>query len=591
MLGDYSAEPSALFAQLMKLASKLLEIAQNSQCENAAEARRVLNEASEGQTSMIRALYDAQLVDENQFSQGLAEWLKLPVWDQFIESLSAEVRERVPAKIALKHHLLPAAFDEEQQVLDLITYDPFDLVSRQVISSHLDCRIRWHLATRVLVLEGLRQGYGVGAETFDLLLEGRDPEDLSQEMEQETTSLDLDDDEASVIKFVNQIFREALELRATDIHVEPLEDDLRIRYRIDGVLHEVPVPDKIKLLQSSVIARLKIMAHLDIAERRLPQDGRIPLELAGQSIDVRVAVIPSVNGESVSLRLLGREQFNLDKLDLEKEALEDIKELLDTPNGIVLVTGPTGSGKSTTLYSLLSVLNTEERRIVTIEDPVEYKLPGVVQIAVKPEIDLTFARGLRSILRGDPNVIMIGEMRDFETAEIAIRGALTGHLVFSTLHTNDSVGGITRLLDMGVEPFLVASSVRAFLAQRLVRTLCQDCKKPGHYPESYLKSIGFPMHEAGKIHTAVGCPKCRGSGYAGRAAIYEVCMINERMAELISDRANPTLLKKAAQEEGLIPLRRYGFRKIIQGRTTLEEVLRVTAVDQKEDEPQEVAIA
>ncbi len=568
----------------MKLATKLLEIAQNSQCEDPAEARRILTEASESQSSLVRALYDGQMVDENAFAKNLGEWLQLPTWETFIEALPAELRETVPARIALRHHLLPASFDEETGVLNLVTYDPFDLVARQVVSSQVDARIKWWLATRVLVLEGLRQGYGVGAETFDILLEGRDPDELEQDMQQETTSLDLDDDEASVIKFVNQIFREALELRATDIHIEPLEDDLRIRYRIDGVLHEVPVPDKIKLLQSSVIARLKIMAHLDIAERRLPQDGRIPLELAGQSIDVRVAVIPSVNGESVSLRLLGREQFNLEKLDLEPEAAAHIKDLLDTPNGIVLVTGPTGSGKSTTLYSLLSVLNTEERRIVTIEDPVEYKLPGVVQIAVRPEIDLTFARGLRSILRGDPNIIMIGEMRDFETAEIAIRGALTGHLVFSTLHTNDSVGGITRLLDMGVEPFLVASSVRAFLAQRLVRTLCQDCAAPGTYPESYLRSIGFPMDQVDKIRTPVGCPRCRGTGYTGRKAIYEICMIDDRMSELISDRSNPSQLKKAALEQGMIPLRRYGFRKVIQGVTTLEEVLRVTTVDQKDED-------
>lgn len=570
-------------APQMNLANHLFELAKVSRCENEQETRAALDSAVAVQGSLIRALYDSQLVDENQFVEHLSQWLGLPVWTEWVEALSAELRELVPARLALRHHLLPGKVDDSGR-LHLVTYDPFDLVGRQVVAQTIRQPVVWSLATRVMVLEGLRQGYGVGAETFDLLLEGRDPDDMVSEVEQETTSLDVDDDEASVIKFVNQIFREALELRATDIHLEPLEDDLRIRYRIDGVLHEVPVPDKIKLLQSSVIARLKIMAHLDIAERRLPQDGRINLELQGSPIDVRVAVIPSVTGESVSLRLLGREHFTLEKLGLEKEMRGHIDELLGMPNGIILVTGPTGSGKSTTLYSLLSMLNTKERRIVTIEDPVEYKLPGVVQIAVKAEIELTFARGLRAILRGDPNVIMIGEMRDYETSEIAIRGALTGHLVFSTLHTNDSVGGITRLIDMGVEPFLVASAVRAFVAQRLVRTLCNECKAPGHYPDAYLRSIGFPVHESSKIRTAVGCAKCRNSGYAGRKAIFEICRVTERVQDLISRRESPNVLKVAAQEEGLVPLRRYGWRKVAAGETTIEEVLRVTTVDQQQME-------
>src|SRR5260370_14850679 len=333
------------------------------------------------------------------------------------------------------------------------------------------------MSTRTQIVKALRQGYGVGAETFEAILEDRSDEELGLDGEQETNVLELDEAEASVVKFVNQILREALEQRATDIHIEPLQDDLQIRYRIDGVLHDVPVPPNIKVLQASVISRLKIMAQLDIAERRLPQDGRINLELDAQAIDVRVATIPSVAGESISLRLLGHERFTFDRLGLDKQAQLRVLQLLAMPNGIVLLTGPTGCGKSTTLYTFLTSLNTKERRIVTVEDPVEYTLSGVIQITVKPEINLTFANGLRSILQGDPNVIMVGEMRDRETAEIAIRGALTGHLVFSTLHTNDAIGGIPRLVDMGVEPFLVANSVRAFIAQRLVRVLCPHCKK------------------------------------------------------------------------------------------------------------------
>jgi general secretion pathway protein E len=410
-------------------------------------------------------------------------------------------------------------------------------------------------------------------------LQGRTEDEVNPELKQETNVLDLDDSEASVVKFVNQILREALEQRATDIHVEPLSNDLRIRYRIDGVLHEVPVPANIRLLQASVISRLKVMAHLDIAERRLPQDGRINLELLGQPIDVRVVTIPSVVGESVSLRLLGQERFTFDRLGLDTPSRQRIEHLLTLPNGIVLVTGPTGCGKSTSLYTFLSSLNTNERRIVTIEEPVEHQIPGVIQIAVKPEIDLTFANGLRSILRGDPNVIMVGEMRDRETAEIAIRGALTGHLVFSTLHTNDAIGGITRLFDMGVEPFLVANSVRAFIAQRLVRVLCPHCKKRAEYSAGYLKRIGFPLESAGSVHAAVGCEACRATGYQGRAAIYEICLVSARLQDLITQSKAASILRTVAVEEGMVPLRQYGWSKVIAGLTTIEEVVRVTAAD------------
>jgi general secretion pathway protein E len=328
-----------------------------------------------------------------------------------------------------------------------------------------------------------------------------------------------------------------------------------------------------------VISRLKVMSHLDIAERRLPQDGRINLELLGQPIDVRVVTIPSVVGESVSLRLLGQERFTFDRLGLDTPSRQRIEHLLTLPNGIVLVTGPTGCGKSTSLYTFLSSLNTHERRIVTIEEPVEHQIPGVIQIAVKPEIDLTFANGLRSILRGDPNVIMVGEMRDRETAEIAIRGALTGHLVFSTLHTNDAIGGITRLFDMGIEPFLVANSVRAFIAQRLVRVLCPHCKKRAEYPGGYLKRIGFPLESAGSVMAAAGCEACRTTGYQGRAAIYEICLISPRMQDLITQNKPASILRAVAIEEGMVPLRQYGWNKVVAGFTTIEEVVRVTAAD------------
>ncbi len=561
----------------MTLIEPLTRVALDSHCGDAEACRLSLREAATQQKSLVAAVLDEKLADETPFLQGIAAWLRIPWWPESLETISAPLREKIPARLALRYRVVPVRHDENG--LTLVTFDPFDLLARQTVARAVDEPVQWAMATRTQILQTLRQGYGIGAETFEEILEGRDLEDLALDMREETQVLDLDDSEASVVKFVNQILREALEERATDIHVEPLQDDLQIRYRIDGILHEVPVPPRIKVLQASVISRLKIMAGLDIAERRLPQDGRIPLELEGKPIDVRVATIPSVSGESVSLRLLGQEQFTFQRLGLDGPSEEKIRALLAMPNGIVLVTGPTGCGKSTSLYTFLTSLNTKDRRIVTIEDPVEHKLSGVVQIAVKPEIDLTFARGLRAILRGDPNVIMVGEMRDVETTEIAIRGALTGHLVFSTLHTNDAIGGITRLIDMGVEPFLVAASVRCFIAQRLVRRLCPYCKKPGTHSEAYLAQVGFPMESISKIFAANGCDRCRHTGYEGRTAIFEICMVSDKMQELITQRKSSAQMKVLAIEEGMIPLRKFGWEKVIDGTTTVEEVLRVTTAD------------
>jgi general secretion pathway protein E len=561
----------------MALVEPLIEIAKANGCADLEACRKIIRAAVEEQRSLIQSILESRLVDETGFLNGISRWLEIPWWNEPITGVPAPLREKVPARTALRYRVVPLREDEHE--IWIAFYDPFDLLARQALASSLNQRIMYAMSTRTQIIQALRQGYGVGAETFEAILEGRSEDELGLDVRQETNVLDLDDSEASVVKFVNQILREALEQRATDIHVEPLQDDLQIRYRIDGVLHEVPVPPNIKVLQASVISRLKIMAHLDIAERRLPQDGRINLELDAQPIDVRVATIPSVAGESISLRLLGRERFTFDRLGLDKAAQSRVRQLLAMPNGIVLLTGPTGCGKSTTLYTFLASLNTKERRIVTVEDPVEYKLPGVIQIAVKPEIDLTFANGLRSILRGDPNVIMVGEMRDRETAEIAIRGALTGHLVFSTLHTNDAIGGITRLVDMGIEPFLVANAVRVFIAQRLVRVLCAKCKRPVEHAESYLKHIGFPLEHASKTMAAVGCEYCRHTGYEGRAAIFEFCSVSQRLQDLITQGRPASVMRVAALEDGMVPLRMYGWTKVIAGFTTVEEVVRVTASD------------
>ncbi len=540
--------------------------------------------AVQRQRSPIDDVLDAGVVDEERYMRELAHDLGME-WLDVIPApeVPLPLREACGPRIALRHRLLPVEITETNGTkrLKLATFDPFNLVARQAAAQELALPIDWCMTSRKRLHEALRRLYGVGADTFEQILEGRDFDyDHLDAGEDEANIIDQDDDEeASVVKFVNQIIREALDQRATDIHVEPLSTNLRIRYRIDGRLIEVAVPENIKALQSSVIARLKIMARLDIAERRVPQDGRINLQFEGQTIDVRVATVPTVEGESVSLRLLNQEKFNIAKLGMEPFVQKKIEALLHLPNGIILITGPTGSGKSTSLYSFLSEVNDPERRIVTVEDPVENKLTGVMQIAVKSEIGLTFANALRSILRADPNIVMIGEIRDLETAEIAIRASLTGHLVFSTLHTNDAMGGISRLVDMGVEPFLVSAAVRAFLAQRLVRKLCMNCRVPREVSHVDRRNLGIPDELQGTIYSPGGCDRCRGTGFSGRLAIYEVVLLTPAMQELVAHGAPAPKMRDQALRDGFVPMRTYGWHKVMKGLTTIEEVISVTSSD------------
>lgn len=561
----------------------LIKPARETGCSDLSALEEVITEASLRQASPVDDVLDSELVDEEPYMRHLAgelgmDWLaEIPEFESPLP-----LRAECGPQIALKYRVLPLSIEGEggNARLFMATYDPLNLIARQAAAQAVELPIVWHMASRRRVHDALRKLYGVGADTFEQLLEGRDLDFDNLEGKDEASVIDeVEDEEASVVKFVNQIIREALEQRATDIHVEPLADNLRIRYRIDGSLLDIAVPDQIKALQASVIARLKIMSKLDIAERRLPQDGRINLQFEGMSIDVRVATVPTVEGESVSLRLLNQEKFDVAKLGMEDFVLDPIKRLLDLPNGIILITGPTGSGKSTSLYSFLSALNTPETRIVTVEDPVENKLPGVMQIAVKSEIGLTFASGLRSILRADPNIVMLGEIRDLETAEIAIRASLTGHLVFSTLHTNDALGGISRLVDMGVEPFLVSASVRAFLAQRLVRKLCDTCKNPVEVPHDVRERFGIPRDLAGQAYEPIGCDHCRNTGFSGRLAIYEVAVVGHEMEELVSSAAPLPELKAQALKDGYVPMREYGWHKVFKGQTTVEEVISVTASD------------
>ena len=543
--------------------------------EEAAELATNLNGGS-----WVSQVLDSGKVDEQRFLSAIGNFFRVPIVSVDAKKIERTTLSILPSRFVFQHHILPIETKENSVVL--ATYDLFNSIGRQLAGQLLKKPAEWVLVPRAQLLRAMKTLYGVGAETFDEILKTRGSMDALEDVDT-AIELNADDPEASVVKFVNQIIREAIAERATDIHVEPLENDLRIRYRIDGILHEVAVPPQLRVLQSAIISRLKVMSHMDIAERRLPQDGRMNLHASNVEIDVRVSTIPTVNGESISLRLLsrGEQQFNFERLDLGDKQEKIIRNLLAQPNGIILLTGPTGCGKSTSLYCFLSSINSVQRRIITIEEPVEYRIPGVSQIDVKPEIDLTFAKGLRHILRQDPNVVMVGEIRDVETADIAIRAAMTGHLVFSTLHTNDAVGGITRLLDMDVEPFLLASVVKSFIAQRLVRTICPDCAEVVDYPRDYLAEIGVPVKELGtSFQRGTGCDQCRQTGYQGRAAIYEVCVITEPLRRLIMQRRDGSELKQCAIAERMETLRQDGWRRVAQGKTTIEEVVRVTQTDE-----------
>ncbi len=543
--------------------------------EEAAELATNLNGGS-----WVSQVLDSGKVDEQRFLSAIGNFFRVPIVSIDAKKIDRTTLSILPSRFVFQHQILPIESKENSVVL--ATYDLFNSIGRQLAGQLLKKPAEWVLVPRAQLLRAMKTLYGVGAETFDEILKTRGSMDALEDTET-AIELNADDPEASVVKFVNQIIREAIAERATDIHVEPLENDLRIRYRIDGILHEVAVPPQLRVLQSAIISRLKVMSHMDIAERRLPQDGRMNLHASNVEIDVRVSTIPTVNGESISLRLLsrGEQQFNFERLDLGDKHEKIIRNLLAQPNGIILLTGPTGCGKSTSLYCFLSSINSVQRRIITIEEPVEYRIPGVSQIDVKPEIDLTFAKGLRHILRQDPNVVMVGEIRDVETADISIRAAMTGHLVFSTLHTNDAVGGITRLLDMDVEPFLLASVVKSFIAQRLVRTICPDCVEVVDYPRDYLAEISFPVKELGtRFRRGAGCDQCRHTGYQGRAAIYEVCVITEPLRKLIMRRRDGSELKQCAIAEGMETLRQDGWRRVAQGNTTIEEVVRVTQTDE-----------
>ncbi len=518
---------------------------------------------------------------EDVFLPALAKALQVPFERVGEKPVPGEVLEKVPTKAVFQYNVIPIGI--EGGILRVATSEPFRPGLADALRMASGLRVKFALSPAADIEKAAKKFYGVGADTLDRLIADNQI-DLDEDLGPSVGDLSNLDQDASVVKFVNQVIWEAHHDRGTDIHIEPMENDLRIRYRIDGVLHPTPLPPQMKRFQSAIISRIKVMAGMDIAEKRLPQDGRISLKVKGEEIDVRVSTMPTVYGESVSLRLLMRSSgmYGMDRLGLFADDEKILQHLIRRPHGILLVTGPTGSGKSTSLYAWLHTINSVDKRILTVEDPIEYEMAGINQIQMRPEIGLTFAVGLRHILRQDPDVIMVGEIRDQETADIAIRAALTGHLVFSTLHTNDSAGGVTRLVDMGIEPFLVASSVEALVAQRLIRRLCPVCKRPWKVDVPFLESLGFPMEQlaTGTICEPVGCEECRGTGYAGRTGIYEILVITDAIRQMIVDRKSSADIKGSALAHGMRTLRMDGWRKVLAGVTTLEEVVRVTSEEE-----------
>ena len=562
------------------MAAKLFDILKGTGLFSDTQITDILERYRTEGGSITELLVKNGYTREDVFLPALAQFMGVPFLRIHEQQIDREVLAKLPTKAVFQYSVVPYAVDNG--VLLVATHDPFrtGLVDALRLASGL--RIRFALSSHEDLVKAIKQFYGVGAETVDQMMQ----DDTGEVFEEDLLSKDISelDQEASIVKFVNQIIWEAHEDRATDIHLEPMESELRIRYRVDGVLHQTPMPPQLKRFQSAIISRIKVMSNMDIAEKRLPQDGRISVRIRGEEIDVRVSTMPTVYGESVSLRLLMRSSgmFGMDKLGLEPHEQEVLRKLINRPHGILLVTGPTGSGKSTSLYAWLHEINTIDQRILTVEEPIEYEMAGINQIQMRPEIGLTFAVGLRHILRQDPDVIMVGEIRDKETAEIAIRAALTGHLVFSTLHTNDAPGAITRLVDMGIEPFLVASSVEAIVAQRLVRRLCPTCKRPWPVDEKFLRSISFPLErlKEGTIHEAVGCEECRRTGFRGRTGIYEVLVVNEAIRQLVVQRTTAGEIKATALRHGMRTLRMDGWTKALHGVSTLEEVLRVSEEDE-----------
>lgn len=542
------------------------------QCDNA---RAQANGKRFDQT-----LIELGLVSEEDTLKAFAEELGMKYIDLKEFRVNVELLNKFPTSTIFRHSLLPLSEDNGR--VEVATSDPFDLEAIDELSSLSGYRVEPVLARHDDVVSLIKQNLGVGGDTINELVKQKTDEDDDYLAEAAKADGELAEmaQQASVIRLVNELLLEALEQGASDVHIEPGERGLQIRYRVDGLLRVQPVPPEINQFYAAIVTRLKIMSRLNIAEKRLPQDGRIELKVAGRDIDVRVSIIPMLYGEGIVLRILdkGRMVFNLSSMGMPDQVYDPFRQLISLPHGIILVTGPTGSGKSTTLYSALSEIRSPNTKIITVEDPVEYQLDGISQIQVHSRIGLTFAAGLRSILRHDPDVILIGEIRDFETAEAAIQSSLTGHLVFSTLHTNDSAGSFTRLTDMGVEPFLVASTVEGVMAQRLVRRLCKECREP-YRPNPDDLPADFPNKQIETLYRPVGCRECKDTGYSGRLGVFELLIADDKIRELCAERVSATHIRHHGLENGMLTLRQCGWLHAMEGTTSVEDVLRITRGD------------
>jgi general secretion pathway protein E/type IV pilus assembly protein PilB len=542
---------------------------------DAATGARVRRLQVEG-AGLDQALTDAGLPQEEVLPY-LGRAFGVPYVDLSEVSVDEQLLQKPPARLLLKHGLLPLR--EENGAVLVATSRLFDTSGLEELRVAIGRELKPVLAPAEEIARCVRKYLGVGADTVQSLVSVADEAGVRL-VEEGEGAVDLSEDaeDASIIRFVNQVLTEAIELRATDVHIEPFEDELRVRYRIDGVLQEASIPAEVRRFRASIVSRVKILSQLDIAEKRVPQDGRIKLMIAGREIDVRVSVIPMLHGEAVVLRLLDRSSalLGLEGLGMASHDLETLSRICELPHGIVLVTGPTGSGKTTTLYAALSRINDVSRKIITIEDPIEYHLYGINQIQVSTKAGMTFARGLRSILRHDPDVVLVGEIRDRETADTAVQASLTGHLVFSTLHTNDAPGAVTRLIDMGVEPYLVASSLEAVVAQRLVRVICPDCKESYRPPQLKALRDEFGPDVPDLLQRGAGCRRCQGTGYRGRTGIFELMPVTDPIRGLVLQRTSGRDVRRQALADGMLSLRRDGWRHVLAGHTTVEEVLRVT---------------
>ncbi|MCD6460692.1 type II secretion system ATPase GspE [bacterium] len=557
----------------------IIDILQAINKINEKQAQQARKHSRESGKSLRESLVELGYVKPLEIAKALAYQFGMDVVQLNQITISPEITKLVPREIAHKYRIVP--IKNVNDTLTVALADPLALDIIENLQFELNYQIDGIIAVEEDILQTLEKLYGAEEEKIDNLLKDIQNENISiTSKDDESNNDDLEDNNAPVIKLVNLIISEAFHKKASDIHIEPMERKFRIRYRIDGVLQEIPNPPK--RLQGSVISRLKIMANLDMAEKRLPQDGRIKVKIGQKSIDLRVSTLPASHGESVVLRILdkGGLSLGLSELGFFSDDERLVTQLIENPNGIFLITGPTGSGKTTTLYSCLHTLNKSDRKIITVEDPIEYQLQGINQVQVRTNIGLTFSNVLRACLRQAPNIIMIGEIRDLETAEIAVNASLTGHLVFSTLHTNDAAGAITRLIEQGVKPFLVASSIRGILAQRLIRCICQNCKESYKPSDKELDLLGIPQDQRTGImlYRGAGCPTCNNSGYKGRKGVFEILFMNDEIQRLIYEKSSSTVIRNRSRELGMRTLREDGIRKVLSGMTTIEEVLRVTQV-------------